>query len=189
MPLSSPAEREHIHTRTVECNGYRRSDGLWDIEGRLVDVKSYTFHNNERGDVPPGEPVHEMWIRLTVDDDLKIHGVEATTEYSPFSVCKEIAPNFERLVGISIGPGWRKKVRDRVGGVEGCTHIVEMLGPTPHMWTPLSAACAVGPAASVRTNGSSILELRRTQSSFCWGAAGTTAPGESRTTMTGSIRP
>ncbi|MEK9899231.1 MAG: DUF2889 domain-containing protein [Rhodospirillaceae bacterium] len=129
MPLSSPAEREHIHTRTVECNGYRRSDGLWDIEGRLVDVKSYTFHNNERGDVPPGEPVHEMWIRLTVDDDLKIHGVEATTEYSPFSVCKEIAPNFERLVGISIGPGWRKKVRDRVGSVEGCTHIVEMLGP------------------------------------------------------------
>ena len=54
MPLSSPAERAHIHTRTVECKGYRRSDGLWDIEGRLVDVKSYTFHNNERGDVPPG---------------------------------------------------------------------------------------------------------------------------------------
>ena len=24
---------------------------------------------------------------------------------------------------------WRKRVRDRVGGVEGCTHIVEMLGP------------------------------------------------------------
>ena len=129
MPLSSPTEREHIHTRTVECNGYRRTDGLWDIEGLLVDVKTYTFHNNERGDVPPGEPVHEMWIRLTVDDDLKIHGVEAVTEYSPFQVCKEIAPNFERLVGVSIGPGWRKRVRDRVGGVEGCTHIVEMLGP------------------------------------------------------------
>ncbi|MGB0571652.1 MAG: DUF2889 domain-containing protein [Alphaproteobacteria bacterium] len=129
MPLSSPAAREHIHNRTVECKGYRREDGLWDIEGRLVDVKTYTFHNNERGDVPPGEPVHEMWIRLTVDDDMKIHGVEATTEYSPFSVCKQIAPNFERLVGVSIGPGWRKRVRDRVGGVEGCTHIVEMLGP------------------------------------------------------------
>ena len=79
MPLSSPAAREHIHNRTVECRGYRREDGLWDIEGRLVDVKTYTFHNNERGDVPPGEPVHEMWIRLTVDDDMKIHGVEATT--------------------------------------------------------------------------------------------------------------
>jgi hypothetical protein len=129
MPLSSPAAREHIHNRTVECNGYRRKDGLWDIEGRLIDVKTYTFHNNERGDVPTGEPVHEMWIRLTVDDDLKIHGVEATTEYSPFSICKQVAPNFERLVGVSIGPGWRKRVRDRVGGVEGCTHIVEMLGP------------------------------------------------------------
>ena len=77
MALSSPAKRELIHTRTVECNGYRRKDGLWDIEGRLVDIKTYTFHNNERGEVPPGEPVHEMWIRLTVDDDLKIHDVEA----------------------------------------------------------------------------------------------------------------
>ena len=129
MPLSSPTEREHIHTRTVECNGYRRRDGLWDIEGQLVDVKTYTFHNSERGDVPPGEPVHEMWVRLTVDDDLTIQGVEAVTEYSPFQTCKEIAPNFERLVGGSIGPGWRQRGRDRVGGVEGCTHIVEMLGP------------------------------------------------------------
>ncbi|MBO6784243.1 MAG: DUF2889 domain-containing protein, partial [Alphaproteobacteria bacterium] len=45
MPLSPPAEREHIHTRTVECAGYRRTDGLWDIEGHLTDVKTYTFEN------------------------------------------------------------------------------------------------------------------------------------------------
>ena len=39
MPLSPAAPREHIHTRTVTCRGYRRKDGLWDIEGHLVDVK------------------------------------------------------------------------------------------------------------------------------------------------------
>jgi len=102
MPLSEPAAREHIHTRSVSCTGYRRSDGLWDIEGHLTDVKTYTFSNSERGDVLPGEPVHEMWIRLTVDDDLHIHDVEATTEFSPFGICKEIAPNFKRLIGVSI---------------------------------------------------------------------------------------
>ncbi len=38
MPLSPPAaSREHIHTRVVECRGYRRDDGLWDIEGHITD--------------------------------------------------------------------------------------------------------------------------------------------------------
>jgi len=129
MPLPPPAEREQIHTREVVCTGYRRTDGLWDIEGHLTDVKTYTFSNKERGDVPHGEPVHEMWIRLTVDDDLHIHDVETVTEYSPFGICKEIAPNFKRLIGVTIGPGWRRAVSQRLGGVEGCTHIVELLGP------------------------------------------------------------
>lgn len=129
MPLSPPQPREHIHTRNVTCTGYRREDGLWDIEGHLTDTKTYTFTNKERGEVPPGEPVHDMWIRLTVDDDLEVKAVEAITDYSPFAVCKEIGANFERLAGLRIGPGWRQAVRERVGGIEGCTHIVELLGP------------------------------------------------------------
>ena len=38
MPLPSPAPRTHIHARTVRLDGYRRADGLWDIEGHLTDV-------------------------------------------------------------------------------------------------------------------------------------------------------
>ena len=30
-------------------------------------------------------------------------------------------------VGLKVGPGWRKAVRNQVGGAEGCTHIVEMI--------------------------------------------------------------
>lgn len=129
MPLSAPAPREQIHTRRVTCEGYRRADGLWDIEGHLVDTKTYAFSNNERGEIEPGVPVHEMRIRLTIDDAFEIRAVEATTDHSPFSVCREITPNFERLVGLTIGAGWRRAVASRVGGVEGCTHIVELLGP------------------------------------------------------------
>ncbi len=129
MPLSPPEPREHIHTRDITCTGYRREDGRWDIEGHLTDTKTYPFTNNERGEVPPGVPVHEMWIRLTVTDDMKIEAVEAATDFSPFAVCREVAPNFERLVGLKIGPGWRKRALAKVGGVEGCTHIVELLAP------------------------------------------------------------
>ncbi|MBT8434953.1 MAG: DUF2889 domain-containing protein, partial [Gammaproteobacteria bacterium] len=34
MPLTKPVKRKLAHTRVVTCQGYRREDGLWDIEGR-----------------------------------------------------------------------------------------------------------------------------------------------------------
>jgi len=129
MPLPPPQPREHIHTRDITCTGYRREDGLWDIEGHLTDTKTYAFSNDERGDVPPGVPVHEMWIRLTVTDALEIKQVEAVTDYSPFSLCRDVAPNFRRLIGLTMGPGWRRRALAQVGGVEGCTHLVELLAP------------------------------------------------------------
>lgn len=129
MPLSEPAEREPIHQRQIECRGYRRADGLWDIEGHLTDTKYYSFANHDRGEIKAGEPIHEMWLRLTVDDALRIHDVEARTEYGPFAICPQAAPNFARLRGLRIGPGFRQHVNERVGGVEGCTHLRELLGP------------------------------------------------------------
>ena len=33
------------------------------------------------------------------------------------------------LTGIRIGPGWRRQVQERVGGVRGCIHITELLWP------------------------------------------------------------
>lgn len=129
MPLTPPATREPLHTREVTCHGYRREDGLWDIEASLKDTKAYAFDNRYRGTVQPGEPVHEMWLRLTIDDDFKIHAVEAVTDQGPFPVCPAITPAFQRLVGLSIRPGWNKRVRGLLGGVHGCTHLVELLGP------------------------------------------------------------
>ncbi len=129
MPLSSAVAREHIHTRQVHCQGFRRGDGLWDIEGHITDVKTYGFGNRERGEVAPGSPIHDMSIRLTIDDTLTIHAVEAVTDASPYRICPDVTPNFQRLVGLRIGPGFRKQVRDRLGGTEGCTHLVELLGP------------------------------------------------------------
>ena len=130
MPLSKPAvPRKHLHLRKVECRGYLRDDGLWDIEGHIVDTKTYPFHNRHRGEVGAGEPVHDMWLRLTIDDSMRIHEVEAITDHGPFRTCPAITENFKRLEGLTIGPGFRRAVRERVGGVQGCTHLVELVGP------------------------------------------------------------
>lgn len=129
MPLSSAAQREHIHTREIDCRGYRRADGLWDIEAHLVDTKTYGFGNEWRGEMTPGTPIHDMWLRLTVDDDFVVRAVEAVTDASPYQLCPEVTANYQRLLGLSIRPGFMQKVRALLGGTEGCTHLVELLGP------------------------------------------------------------
>ncbi len=130
MPLSPAVGRQPIHTRTIECRSYRRDDGLFDIEGHLTDVKSYPFHNQYRGEVKAGEPVHDMWLRLMVDEDMVVREVEAKTDAGPYpTVCPAINPAFAKLKGLSVGRGWNKKVRELLGGVRGCTHLVDLLGP------------------------------------------------------------
>jgi hypothetical protein len=129
MPLSAPAPREHIHTRRIDCRGYRRADGLWDIEAHLTDVKTYSFDNDWRGKLEPGTPVHDMCLRLRVDDDLVVRAVEAAIDASPFEVCPGVAPNYQCLVGLSIRPGFMTKARQLLGGTQGCTHLLELLGP------------------------------------------------------------
>ncbi len=129
MPLSPPIGRQHLHTRRVVCQGFFRGDGLWDIEGRITDEKSYEHANEWRGPLKPGDFVHDMSIRLTIDHTFTIVDAEAVTDKSPYRMCGDIAPAFKKLIGLRIGGGFHRAVRERLGGVHGCTHIVELLGP------------------------------------------------------------
>ena len=95
----------------------------------MTDTKTYEFTNKWRGTVPVGEPMHEMLLRVTIDDDFVIQEIFAATEHSPFEMCPAIAPNYKKLIGIKMGPGWRKAIRMKVGGTEGCTHLTELLFP------------------------------------------------------------
>lgn len=129
MPLPEPKARTLRHTRRIELNGYERDDGLWDIEAHLVDTKGYAFRNHFRGEIPVGEPIHDMWMRLTVDDSLTIREVAACTDHSPFPSCPEAAPNYQQLVGMRIRSGWTDQVRQKMGLTAGCTHLYELLRP------------------------------------------------------------
>ncbi len=130
MPLSEPQPRKHLHTRDIQCLGYQREDGLWDIEGKIVDTKTYAFDNVDRGGVAIGEPVHHMVVRLTVDDDLVVQKAEASTEAAPYNLCGDITHAIATLEGVAIVSGWRKEVIRRMGGIKGCTHITDLVtGP------------------------------------------------------------
>ena len=59
-----------MHERRVVTRGYLRDDGHWDIEGTLIDEKTYTYADRDRGPLPASSPIHLMNARLTVDNDL-----------------------------------------------------------------------------------------------------------------------
>src|SRR5688572_32625559 len=94
--LGTPAPRRHVHTRTVEYRGYRREDGLWDIEAELSDRKTYAHQTPGRGVLQAGEPVHGMAIRLTVDDHMKITDIAVGMRSAPFPECQQAKPPVDR---------------------------------------------------------------------------------------------
>ena len=132
MPLPVPeVERELTHTRRVRYEGYKRADGLWDIEAHLSDVKNHDYRL-KTGVRRAGQPVHDMWLRLTIDRNMQIVAASASSDAVPYpGGCETIAPAYARLVGLSLVKDFRKNVREALGGVRGCTHLTEMLGGLP----------------------------------------------------------
>jgi hypothetical protein len=126
VPLSQATRRTEVHTRTLELHVYKREDDLFDIEGHILDVKpiSVEFHNSHRS---AGEPVHDLRLRLTINRELVVQSAEAKMDVGAYPYCSGVEPNFSALCGLKIGPGWNRRIRERVGGGAGCTHLVEML--------------------------------------------------------------
>ena len=123
--------RERLHGRTISYDGYRREDGLFDIECHIVDVKDHDYELLT-GVRRAGVPIHDMWVRVTIDRDLVIQTIEAFTDSMPYpGACNRIGPAYEKLVGANLVNGFRKHLHEVMGGVRGCTHITEMLSYLP----------------------------------------------------------
>jgi hypothetical protein len=125
--LSAPAPRRLLHERRVVTRGYLRDDGLWDIEGELLDEKTYTYADRDRGPLPAGSPMHHMRARLTVDHDLVIHAAEAAMPAHPFATCTGGLPPLQALVGASLAKGFRRAVDEAMGRTAGCTHLRDLV--------------------------------------------------------------
>lgn len=127
MPLSRTVPRRLLHMREIRLSGYEREDGLMDVEAHMTDVKTSSISNIDRNGILAGEPLHDMWLRMTLTPGLEIVSCEAAMDATPYSICPEVAPNFERLKGLVIGKGFLTQAAQRVRGVEGCTHLRELL--------------------------------------------------------------
>lgn len=132
MPLPPPtAERARLHLRSVVLEGFKRSDGLWDIEARIVDTKDQDYPLSS-GLRRPGEAVHDMSVRVTIDAKMNILEAAACTDAAPYlGHCDSVPPDYSRIVGLNLFHGFRKAVKDLYGGTRGCAHVSELLMQLP----------------------------------------------------------
>jgi hypothetical protein len=114
------------HTRAIQVEAYLRDDGLWDLDARISDVKArdITLASGLR---PGGIPVHDLKLRITINRDLVIVDAEAASDSVPYpGFCDTIAPAYKSLVGLSLMDHFRLRLKDRLSGVLGCTHLTEL---------------------------------------------------------------
>lgn len=119
--------RQLLHTRETQFRGYRRNDGLWDIEAELCDIKGRPLEIVGERTIPVGEALHDLIIRLTIDSQYTVRAVDVAMRSVPHAQCPSAIPPMQSLVGTTLAAGWRKTIESKMGGCVGCTHLREML--------------------------------------------------------------
>jgi DUF2889 family protein len=122
--------RKELHYRRIDMRGYERSDGLFEVEGRVVDRKTEDMSGWLGGrDVPAHEPVHDMGVRIVFDREMTVHEIHPFTNAAPYSICPGGGEALQSLVGLRMTSGWAKRVREKLSGARACTHLMELLMP------------------------------------------------------------
>lgn len=128
--FDAPMGREEVHFRRIDLRGYRRDDGLFEVEGRVRDSKPYDVPATDGARaVSAGEPFHDMGVRIVYDHRLLIHDIGTFTDAAPYAECPAGGLALRALKGARMSSGWSKRVREMVGFSQGCTHLRELLGP------------------------------------------------------------
>jgi hypothetical protein len=123
--------RRHVHTRTIRAEVFVRGDGLWDVEAELVDTKQHDFELAS-GMRPAGSPIHHMRVTVTIDTNTTIVDARARSLDHPYpGHCGEIEAAYRKLIGLNLRHGFKRAVRERLGGIAGCTHMTELTDVMP----------------------------------------------------------
>ncbi|MGD9941982.1 MAG: DUF2889 domain-containing protein [Burkholderiaceae bacterium] len=136
--------------RQLESLAFLRSDGLWDLEVTFSDRKARTFPGAAR-DHPAGTPIHAMTLVCTVDERGAVVAAQARMDAVPFDVaCPQAAPQYAALVGLNLFDQFRARLRERLGGQAGCSHLSMLAETLP----TLAIQAFAGITAPVRDDGS-----------------------------------
>ncbi|MGV7244037.1 DUF2889 domain-containing protein [Caballeronia sp. M23-90] len=131
MPLSPPVSRQLRHRRAIRMEAFERDDGLWDIEACLTDEKPRDV-KLASGVRPQGLPIHELWLRITIDRTFAIVEAEAASDWAPYGqLCSASNPAYRALIGLNLVQNFRRESSRLLAGTTGCTHLTELCAVLP----------------------------------------------------------
>lgn len=132
MPLPDPKiSRSPRHTRSIVAQAFERDDGLWDIDARIIDIKPRVVELAS-GQRAPNEPIHDLWLRITIDRQLNIVDAEAVSDAVPYpGYCDTHVHVYKKLIGLNLVQSFRHALRERLAGIQGCTHLTELSSVLP----------------------------------------------------------
>ncbi len=118
---------QKVHTRRLEINTFKADADAAVVEGTLKDacfVTRYLVNGEQR---PPGT-VHHMAVRMQVRGPaLIIEEIEAEMIRVPREECRQTVNTLAPLAGMRITSGFTRKVKEMLGGPNGCAHLVSLV--------------------------------------------------------------
>ncbi len=128
---TAASDRQLKHRRSIDVQIYARGNGLWEVDAHITDVRPRETRM-ATGMLPAGAPIHDMLLRLVVDERFEVIEAGAETSAMPYpGECNSYGDVYARLVGLNLMKGFRQAVKERLGGVQGCTHITELTQVLP----------------------------------------------------------
>jgi len=120
-------KEKKIHTRDIKIATYAYDEAHIIVEGELNDGRIIPNFSHTGELYPPGN-IHHMFIRLLIEiESIRIVQVEIEMPGIPHHECPETIPNFAKLEGMRVAPGFTSKVRNLIGGPKGCAHLSGLL--------------------------------------------------------------
>jgi hypothetical protein len=130
LPPAAP-QRQLKHRRQIDVQVYARGHGIWEVDALLTDTKTRIAQMAE-GPRPAGTPIHDMLLRLVVNEQLDVLEAGSESRWMPYTgVCDQHGDAYQQLVGLNLLRGFRTQLREKLGGVLGCTHITELAQVLP----------------------------------------------------------
>jgi hypothetical protein len=130
LPPAAPL-RQLKHRRQIDVQVFSRGNGLWEVDARLTDTKTRDLQLAD-GVRPAGTPIHDMLLRLVVNEQFDVLEAGSQTEWMPYTgVCDEHGDAYGQLVGMNLMRGFHKQLRETLGGSRACTHITELAQVLP----------------------------------------------------------
>jgi hypothetical protein len=155
-----------IHGRQVQITTYDHGKEAVVVEGRLTDNRFTTTYYFSDGQTRPPGIVHDLVIRMVVKGPtLIIEDIDVDMETVPREDCREVLDTLKPLVGMKIRAGFTEKVKDKIGGAKGCTHLVALLlAMAPAAVQGAWSAVARRPVDPAKYSGAALSFLENT----CW---------------------